>query len=306
SAPSSRAAARSKLSPTRVRRMTGSQSCSARMRRSTSRPSMSGIITSRITRSGRRRATAVSAAVPSPASSTSRPLRSRTGPRCSRMVASSSTRSTRGRGAPVGSAVIADLDATVLGARVGVVLPLIGHGLAVPVPGDGEIEVGARFADRGGDGLGTLLGEDLVAAPVGDRVRVPVDAHLGAAGHVLDQIDDPRRGGLGDLGGAGREEDVGAEGDLGGAAVGAGPLERLDRPLEREDPLVELDDAALQREHVILGEGGGEGAAEQDGGGEGETSGAPHRISTPVAGVAPSTSITSMAVTSSGGAANMA
>src|SRR5699024_10601254 len=124
--------------------MTGSQSCSARMRRSTSRPSMSGIITSRITRSGRRRATAVSAAVPE-----------------------SATRRTRGRGAPVGSAVIADLDATVLGARVGVVLPLIGHGLAVPVPGDGEIEVGARFADRGGDGLGTLLGEDLVAAPVG-------------------------------------------------------------------------------------------------------------------------------------------
>src|SRR5699024_6470368 len=157
---------------------------------------------------------------------------------------------------------------------------------------------------------------------------------LGAAGHVLDQIDDPRRGGLGDLGGAGREEDVGAEGDLGGAAVGAGPVERLDRRLEREDPHVELDeaghpselvlrgeargagaregplvgldDAALQREHVILGEGGGEGAAEQDGGGEGETSGAPHRISTPVAGAAPSTSITSMAVTSSGGAANMA
>src|SRR5699024_12825893 len=43
---------------------------------------------------------------------------------------------------------------------------------------------------------------------------------------VLDQIDDPRRGGPGDLGGAGGEEDVGAEGDLGDATVGAGPLER--------------------------------------------------------------------------------
>src|SRR5699024_8563033 len=123
---------------------------------------------------------------------------------------------------------------------------------------------------------------------------------------VLDQIDDPRRGGPGDLGGAGGEEDVGAEGDLGDATVGAGPLERLDLPLERDDPLVEIDDVALQRDHLVLGEGRGEGAAEQDGGGEGEASGAPHRISTPVAGVAPSTSITSIAVTSSGGAANMA
>ena len=72
---------------------------------------------------------------------------------------------------------------------------------------------------------------------------------------------------------------------------------------------MEIDDGVLQGDLVVLGEGRDESAAAEqrgDGEREGRTAGAPHRISIPVAIVAPSTSITSIAVTSSGGAANMA